>query len=270
MKVITFRDEYHNGMKFEELTADSDNQFMTLNQMRPLSDKTIRNDKGVVMFCNDNFYMNNFLYESDDCSLEQQKAVVRKLWNMHIPYCVTFSGNKSLHIIIKTNYEGFDTAVYKRLWKELKNKYLPEVSCDTAVTNPSRLCRKPNGTRSNGKKQLLICHNEANVIDVSDILQQIEAEVAEEKKKQTMLLFFKQLKEAMYPSKHDWHNLPAVKSVLSGDEYYKGNRDNSVYKACYSMKQNGYRDEICDFLEEAQLDSEIYDKFSRQFNCWKK
>lgn len=60
-----------------------------------------------------------------------------------------------------------------------------------------------------------------------------------------------------------WRHLPSVKKCLDG--LAKGERDNSLNAACYAMKNNNYKDKIPQFLDEVVCDSEIKNKFRRQY-----
>lgn len=92
------------------------------------------------------------LVESDDVELDIQNAIIREL---ELPVaCLVFSGNKSIHAIVKIN------ASNKTEYKERVN-YLYEVcqknglKIDTKNKNPSRLSRMP-GAERNGRKQYII------------------------------------------------------------------------------------------------------------------
>ncbi len=92
------------------------------------------------------------LVESDDVELDIQNAIIREL---ELPVaCLVFSGNKSIHAIVKIN------ASNKTEYKE-RIDYLYAVcqknglKVDTKNKNPSRLSRMP-GVERNGKKQYII------------------------------------------------------------------------------------------------------------------
>lgn len=92
------------------------------------------------------------LVESDDVALDVQNAIIREL---ELPVaCLVFSGNKSLHAVVKVN------AANKQQYKE-RVDYLYAVcqknglKIDTKNKNPSRLSRMP-GVERNGKKQYIV------------------------------------------------------------------------------------------------------------------
>lgn len=92
------------------------------------------------------------LVESDDVELDIQNAIIREL---ELPVaCLVFSGNKSLHAVVKVN------AANKQEYKE-RVDYLYTVcqknglKIDTKNKNPSRLSRMP-GVERNGKKQYIV------------------------------------------------------------------------------------------------------------------
>ena len=92
------------------------------------------------------------LVEADDLSREEQW---RKLSGLNLPIkCVTWSGGKSLHAIVKIE-AGADLALYKervgKLYRYLEEHHFP---ADVANKNPSRLTRIP-GFYRDGDKQYL-------------------------------------------------------------------------------------------------------------------
>ncbi len=63
---------------------------------------------------------------------------------------------------------------------------------------------------------------------------------------------------------HDgWRNLPSVKHCLEG--LRKGERDDSINKACYGMRENGYASDIPTFLDEIVAPYEMKMKFKNKF-----
>lgn len=60
-----------------------------------------------------------------------------------------------------------------------------------------------------------------------------------------------------------WRNLPSVKKCLEG--LHVGERDSSLYSACFAMKKLGYGESIQHFLDEVVCDNAIKDKFRRQY-----
>lgn len=60
-----------------------------------------------------------------------------------------------------------------------------------------------------------------------------------------------------------WKFLPSVKHCLEG--LVKGERDDSLNKACYAMKKNGYQGKIPEFLDMVDCERSIKEKFRRQY-----
>lgn len=63
-----------------------------------------------------------------------------------------------------------------------------------------------------------------------------------------------------WPYLDRWRNLPSVKYCLEGG-LRKGERDDSINKACYAMRENGYASDISTFLDEII----VADEFKRKF-----
>lgn len=101
-------------------------------------------------------YHTRFLFESDSLSLDDQiKYAIR--YKPEIMR-VTFSGKKSVHIIIELplKFEQFCYNNYKLVWNYF-NKVWFDGNCDKACANPSRLTRCPNVLRKDtGKLQTLL------------------------------------------------------------------------------------------------------------------
>lgn len=60
-----------------------------------------------------------------------------------------------------------------------------------------------------------------------------------------------------------WRNLPSVKKCLEG--LLKGERDDSLNRACYAMKQNGYLASIPEFLDEVDVPNDMKLKFRGRY-----
>jgi hypothetical protein len=92
------------------------------------------------------------LVEADDLNREEQW---RKLSGLNLPIkCVTWSGGKSLHAIVKVD-AGTDYKLYRdrvaKLYGYLEKHHFP---ADAANKNPSRLTRIPGFYRDGGKQYL--------------------------------------------------------------------------------------------------------------------
>ena len=60
-----------------------------------------------------------------------------------------------------------------------------------------------------------------------------------------------------------WRNLPSVKHCLEG--LVEGERDDSLNRACYAMKRNGYGDKISEFLSEVNVPTSFKLKFRMRY-----
>ena len=71
-------------------------------------------------------------------------------------------------------------------------------------------------------------------------------------------------KDADYKRNEDgWRNFESVKYCLGG--LTKGERDQSISKACYAMANRGYRDKIPEFLDELIVPQEFKNKFKNKY-----
>ena len=141
----------------------------------------------------------NFVFECDEISLDEQKDLVRTLVHDNVINRAVYSGGKSIHCRITINYEPESREEYKYIFAYLNDKYFGN-NADKACSNPSRLTRKPNGMRSNGKKQLLI-YKSGKVLDVAFLHREF-------KKDQNKRRIDKQMKAILYdlgykPKKYD-------------------------------------------------------------------
>ena len=110
-------------------------------------------------------YHTRFLFESDSLSLMEQVKYASRLKNEIMR--VTFSGKKSVHIIMEfpTKYEKFCHEHYKLIWKYINLSYF-DGNCDKACANPSRLTRCPNVVRKDtGKVQTLLYEGKNYISD---------------------------------------------------------------------------------------------------------
>lgn len=60
-----------------------------------------------------------------------------------------------------------------------------------------------------------------------------------------------------------WRFLPSVKKCLEG--LTKGERDDSLNKACFAMNKNGYRSNIPEFLDEVDVPNDMKSKFRGRY-----
>lgn len=139
-------------------------EYQVLNELADESPK--RSDKTCMKYT-------RFLFEHDDISMESQMAMLED----KKPYIVraTYSGSKSIHMIVEFSpeYNRLCEKWYKQIWKWLERNYFQ--GTDTKCSNPSRLTRAPEVTRSDtGKVQKLLYDEPDNFIDkVPGILEQL-------------------------------------------------------------------------------------------------
>lgn len=108
----------------------------------------------------------NFMFESDKVSLANQHALLPKLIDLELARTITFSGNKSLHIIVSCadnlnlGKPGSQEAEerYKAIWLGLEKMFnsIGFLSIDSSNKNPAGLSRLPGAIRSNGVVQELL------------------------------------------------------------------------------------------------------------------
>lgn len=92
----------------------------------------------------------NILVEFDKGSLDEQRTIIT---NSGCPVTtVTFSGSKSLHMIISLAEPCKSRAAYDVLVERIYRKF---PTCDTSARNPSRFSRTPQARRENGAVQVL-------------------------------------------------------------------------------------------------------------------
>lgn len=93
----------------------------------------------------------NILLEFDQGTIEEQKAIIE---DSKLPYTlITFSGNKSLHVIISLETPLANKTEYALLVHRLYQKF---PTCDKSTKNPSRLSRTPFAVRDNGVVQKVL------------------------------------------------------------------------------------------------------------------
>lgn len=93
----------------------------------------------------------NFLIEFDKQKIPAQKAYIK---SKNIPYnTMTFSGGKSIQLIVSLSEPCDNAAEYKKLFRMLV-AIIPKM--DSEVGTISRLARIPGATRENGHEQKLL------------------------------------------------------------------------------------------------------------------
>ena len=223
LNVVAMEDKFNNGLELTTLDnlAGTKKQFFIINKLIAAN----KNDKGKLSISNDNFAMENFLFEADEESLDVQMKHAEEIRNKL--YMVTSSGNKSIHCIINTNYTGHDKACYKYIWRRLAEEYFPGMTMDSACSNNARKSRTPNAIRDNGNVQKLLWTNNV-AIDVSNYVNDFNSIAAAEACRDAY-------EAKSYNSSYS--NLPAVKNYFAAA---KGSRNNCAYKAAFAMLANSY------------------------------
>ena len=89
-----------------------------------------------------NCFKNRFLYEFDDMDMENQLKIVKKLYDKQILFRATYSGSKSIHMIIVVEDEPDNMDEYKFLWHYI-NDQLELHGADNRCSENSRLTRRP-------------------------------------------------------------------------------------------------------------------------------
>lgn len=101
-----------------------------------------------------NCFKNRFLYEFDDMPMEAQLKIVKKLYEKQILYRATYSGSKSIHMIIVVEDEPENMDEYKFLWHYM-NEQLELNGADNRCSENSRLTRRPGMFHKISKEKFL-------------------------------------------------------------------------------------------------------------------
>ena len=240
LNVFAMEDKFNNGLELTTLDnlAGTHKQFFIINKLIAAN----KNDKGKLSISNDNFGMENYLFEADEESLDVQMKHAEEIRNKL--YMVTSSGNKSIHCIIHTNYTGHDKACYKYIWRRLAEEYFPGMAMDSACSNNARKSRTPNAIRDNGNVQKLLWTNDVT-IDVSNFVDDFNSIAA------AAAACRRAYDRESYNS--NYSALPAVKKYFASE---KGSRNNCAYKAAYAMLANNYsEDETLEMLRKGPLEA---------------
>lgn len=159
----------HSGIATLETPPCADDVFFAINALK---DTSARKSENVATF-------RNFLLEIDTLSLDQQREILT-LINGNIPVAMaTFSGGKSIHMIISLIDElpAHETPVqyYKTVWKALAatlEQFLDRSGIfDRACQDPARLSRLPGGHEPGRAEQALI--HTGNFISAEHLLAEI-------------------------------------------------------------------------------------------------
>lgn len=109
-----------------------------------------------------------FLFECDHTDLDVQMDRAMSLRADEMAVRATFSGSKSVHVIIEFSSELEDICrdYYKGIWAAC-NQLFFNGEADKACANPARLTRRPNAIREGGAVQKLLYDFPENVIEKS-------------------------------------------------------------------------------------------------------
>lgn len=172
----------------------------------------------------------NILVEFDEGTIGEQELLITQ---SKCPFTtLTFSGSKSLHMIISLETPCKTRAEYDALVNRIYTKF---PSCDTSARNPSRLSRVPNVKRDNNVLQALLAKRGRVPLDA------LEAWLGPAS-----------TKEKPKYVKSD------LTRILKGDTLYflsfgatPGNWNRSLFLTALDMSRSGYEsDEIIDRLAE--------------------
>ena len=93
---------------------DNVKPFFAINPVRSIGDN--RKGENIAV-------MRNFLFEFDTIPLDTQKSIFKR--HKDIVSMATYSGGKSIHIIIQVADYPTDKDGYRYVWKLLRDKYFP-------------------------------------------------------------------------------------------------------------------------------------------------
>lgn len=201
-----------------EVPCESAYQFFSINPLM-----LTRKDANVSAY-------RNILVEFDQGTIAEQEAIIKQ---SECPFTtLTFSGSKSVHMIISLETPCESRAAYDALVSRIYAKF---PTCDTSARNPSRLSRVPNVKRDNNVLQALIAKR-----------GRVSHAVLEEWLGPTPF------KEKPKYVKSD------LTRILKGDTLYflsfgatPGNWNRSLFLTALDMGRSGYEpDEIIDRLAE--------------------
>ena len=133
---------------------ESSGEFVSVNALRES-----RKDTNVTCY-------RNLLFEMDTLTIDKQT----ELWKQSgLPIsCMTFSGNKSVHVILSLENSLCDVATYSALWT-LVADYIDKYCCiklvDRNTKNPSRFTRVPGRIRRDTRMEQKLLYVDTRVIN---------------------------------------------------------------------------------------------------------
>lgn len=208
------------------VNGQSEEPNMGLNDFRDdIPNEKLIHKNGEISYCNENVKMENFLFEFDDTPLEEQRKMIDKAKS----FCksITYSGGKSYHFIIHTNFDELvkfsneeKGRYYKRVWKKLADAYFPNLKPDSACSNNARKTRNPNGMRSpediDSLPTIQTCehYNETVRVDVKHFLDEVQAECMVEKECEF-------IKKQHYNGCPDFNKFKSIQVYLNSRKGYR-------------------------------------------------
>ncbi len=146
-----------------DMVVHSDTKFFITATFKPDIYKTALENGEQLRRTTSNLIPTAFVYESDSLNIEEQISNIKKE-AMDGILSITYSGNKSVHVIVPIDVEEgktiTDNKEYKYLWEELaKTIFLDTSNLDGQCATIGRLSRLPGATRDNGKTQKCLYYN---------------------------------------------------------------------------------------------------------------
>ena len=132
-----------------------------LQALNAFKDNTEENPK------NSNVYCQNFLFECDDMTKEEQEEQInahKDLW-----YRVVWSGNKSYHCVVRLN-KPVTAIQYKKIWYYLAHTYRI-IGADEQSNVPSKYTRVPGMINPKTNEEATLYLYDKNVLDADAILE---------------------------------------------------------------------------------------------------
>ena len=132
-----------------------------LQALNAFKDNTEENPK------NNNVYCQNFLFECDDMTKEEQEEQInahKDLW-----YRVVWSGNKSYHCVVRLN-RPVTTIQYKKIWYYIAHTYRI-IGADEQSNVPSKYTRVPGMINPKTNEEATLYLYDKNVLDADAILE---------------------------------------------------------------------------------------------------
>lgn len=116
---------------------------------------------------NNNVYCQNFLFECDYLSKEEQEELIER--NKDIIYRAVWSGNRSYHCIVRLS-KPVTVTQYKKLWYYLRYKY-NWGEADEQAGLPSKYTRVPNQMNEKTGEMQTLYYNGKHVLDADELLE---------------------------------------------------------------------------------------------------